>query len=34
VISTSAGLPDDFPRRGLIEDLAGRLALYPAMQRV
>lgn len=27
-------LPDDFPRGRLIEDLAGRLARYPAVERV
>jgi predicted nucleotidyltransferase len=27
-------LPDDFPRRGLIEDLARRLARHPAVARV
>ena len=30
----SASLPDDFSRRALIEDLAGRLARHPAVQRV
>jgi uncharacterized protein len=30
----SASLPDDFPRRGLIEDLAGRVARHPAVERV
>jgi uncharacterized protein len=30
----SASLPDDFPRRGLIEDLARLLAHHPAVQRV
>ena len=30
----SATLPDDFPRRTLIEDLAGRLARHPAVERV
>ena len=29
-----AGLPDDFPRGRLIEDLAGRLARHPAVERV
>ena len=29
-----ARLPDDFPRRALIEDLAGRLARHPAVARV
>jgi predicted nucleotidyltransferase len=30
----SATLADDFPRRLLIEDLAGRLARHPAVERV
>ena len=30
----SAGLPDDFPRRALIEDLAGRLARHPEVERI
>ncbi len=30
----SAQLADDFPRRALIEDLAGRLARHPAVERV
>jgi predicted nucleotidyltransferase len=34
MISMFARLPDDFPRRGLIEDLAGRLARHPAVERV
>jgi Polymerase beta, Nucleotidyltransferase len=29
-----AGLPDDFPRGRLIEDLAGRLARHPAIERI
>jgi predicted nucleotidyltransferase len=34
VISMFACLPENFPRRSLIEDLAGRLARHPAVQRV
>jgi uncharacterized protein len=30
----SARLADEFPRRALIEDLAGRLARHPAVERV
>ena len=30
----SATLADDFPRRRLIEDLAGRLARHPAVARI
>jgi predicted nucleotidyltransferase len=30
----SARLPEAFPRRALIEDLAGRLARHPAVERV
>jgi uncharacterized protein len=30
----SATLTDDLPRRALIEDLAGRLARHPAVERV
>jgi predicted nucleotidyltransferase len=30
----SARLHDDFPRRALIEDLAGRIARHPAVERV
>ncbi|MGH6896910.1 MAG: type VII toxin-antitoxin system MntA family adenylyltransferase antitoxin [Geminicoccaceae bacterium] len=34
VNAMSAQLADDFPRRALIEDLAGRLARHPAVERV